>query len=60
MWVLHGDLGNGEWNEVHLDTEAEARAWWNTWTTVQVSPDQYRVMTLLNPAGEVVATNSNQ
>ena len=59
MWELRSDLGNGEWNALYVDTEAEALAWWNTQTGVRVSPSQTRVLTLTNPDGEVVQTYSN-
>lgn len=55
MWELMSDLGNGEWNSVQVDTEAEAWAWWNMWAGLKVSPTQTRVMTLRNPDGEVIA-----
>lgn len=40
-----------EWNAVHVDTEAEAEAWWKTRT---VRPQRGSVSTMFNPQGEVV------
>ena len=41
-----------EWNTVLVDTEAEAKAWWHTRTTVKAVGN--RVCTMFNPAGDLV------
>ena len=46
-------LEHGNWSSVEFETEAEARTWWRAKDTLST---YHRVMTLMDPDGQVVAT----